>query len=198
MKRREFIIGLGATALAHPAKAALFPYTRRYTWIPRAVGADPLRGEYRHFPAGGYNFISDMGANLPSGWSPIPPFPSWFPQKVLITKVGLYAASTQPFLVMQPNGMVSGFGNQIMAWIDKGGQYFASANGAEAGADFAPIDALHRRFWSGDMVQETVSLDPPQLLDRDAGDKLSFGLYTSQYHDWCSLEIGVELTGGTP
>lgn len=144
---------------------------REYYWIPRIFGQDPETGTYAPLPPGGWQFVSDQDPNT----IPFQPavgleqralhLPLWFPRKVELigAKVAWGTALSSP---VNPD--------ELTAYVDPGGIFFQTGNphGAEANSNFTRVISLFQISATGQFLRTGFTIDPPILLNRDAGDLL--------------------------
>lgn len=181
INRRKFLLGasalLAAPAILHfkPASANfLIRYVQnQYYWIPRIHGQNQETGIYAQYPAGAWQWISDVDPNNP----PYDPcngcglqqraiyLPLAFPRQAYFTGTEIALSHGD-----SPAGM-----NEFGGWIDPKGHFYNSANGAEAGANFIDSISLFHVIMEGRQRERWHrEYDVPILCDRDQGDKIGF------------------------
>lgn len=168
---------------------------REYFWIPRLYGQDPERGTYAWLPPGGWQFVSDQDpATIP--WNPAIGLqqralhlPSWFPRKCFLIGAKMGWGSGNPSAGI----------NELTAYVDPGGEFFLSGNphGAEEGSNFTKtISLFQEAIVGGQQVRRGYVIDPPILLDRDAGDLIEVKGGFNQAMDW--IYVGFRFSEDIP
>jgi len=189
LDRRSFMLA-AAAAVPIAANALTVDYVQaHYLFIPRVVGQNPETGTYRSFPAGGIQFATGITAPNPNGnWWPMY-LPQDFPQVCLVNQALIACASGNPAVL---NENVS----EITVCLDYGGQYYASAGGAEAGGIFIRQGGIARARpqWNGrglPFIYKTLfPADVPFLFNRSAGDMIEVTCSFTMPMDWLGIVIG--------
>jgi hypothetical protein len=178
------IISVAITALLISAACAIAQVLyvqQQYYWIPRVWGQDQETGAYAAYPAGAWQWIGDQDpATIP--FTPAPGLqqramhlPATFPRKAYLSRI----------LVAYGSSAAVG-SNELSCWVDPGGAFFhtGTPNGREIGSNFVNVIQLFSQLYSGASIRDDHKIDPPILLDRDAGDLLGCKLGSSQTMDW--------------
>jgi hypothetical protein len=136
------------------------------------------------YDQGSAQWVSDIGTEATDLSYPLI-LPSWFPRKSLLCHVfaggGLKAAPIGPL--------------EVWMLVDPGGLNYKSGNppGAEVWETITRcITLLQVNVGGGQLLQDFAKrkIDPPVPFNRDAGDKLWFGLASNDTLGWAYFNLG--------